>query len=460
MLCSCTLSMFRHLHQSHRCWLLIVLCSLYSVTSSPVEISSDDDILSPDPVLAHSLHVTDIHSDPEYLSNSDPKSQCHRNSPRAQDNVAGEYGTLGSRCDSPVKLTDQAFKFMKQAFHDVDFVIYTGDSARHDRDPERSRKTSDVMKDHSRILSYFSESFDLNHTLVVPTIGNNDVLKHNIIAEGVNEKLYKKLLDLWAGYKGLEILVPGQAQTSFLKGGYWIQSLPRVPNLKIINLNSMFFYIANKDQTGCDDRQSPGSVQLDWYEQALKDIAKNTQKAYVMGHIPPKDEHGREILLDKCYGRFVDITGKHAYVISGIFWGHTNVDTLSFISKTHDIKPTYSFTSLANRKDATMPKGEIIAIMTTGPSILPFNHPAIRSYRYDPSSSDLLGYTQYYANLTDANHGLSKGLVFKEEYNTWKDYRLPALTLKYWKNFFARLVRDKALWKRYLYHKNVGVISH
>lgn len=106
-----------------------------------------------------------------------------------------------------------------------------------------------------------------------------------------------------------------------------------------------------------------------------------------------------------------------------------------------------------------MPSGDIVAVMTTSPSIVPFNNPALRSFKYDPGTGDLLGYTQFYANLTKANHNLSEGLVFKQEYNTWKDYRLAALTLKHWKGFFPRLIKDKALWRRYIYFQHVGTID-
>lgn len=399
------------------------------------------------------LHLTDIHVDPKYIPNSDPEALCHRTSPRKKNNVAGPYGAPGSRCDSPIELVNEAFQFIKRAFRGVDFVIYTGDSARHDRDKKLVRTTADIFEDHTRVVSYFEESFDLNRTLVIPTIGNNDVPSFKAASEDAHERFYKRLLDIWSRYKGLDIMTPGKAQESFLRGGYWVQTLPRAPTISIINLNTMLFYADSKETLDCDLPSSAGGVQLDWYEGTLKLLQLKEQKAYVMGHIPPKSGVDHKLYMKNCYRRFIGITGEHASSIAAVFWGHTNSDTISYIAKTS--KSKYSFTPLVKHSDKKT-RGEIVTVMTTGPSIIPVCYAALRHYLYHPDSGDLLGYTQFYANLTEANDHPELGLNFKEEYNTWTDYQMPALTINHWKAFIPRLVSSKPLWKLYMRHQSVG----
>lgn len=247
---------------------------------------------------------------------------CHRPSSKAEENIAGEYGNLKSRCDTPIRLVEEAFLYMKEKFHKVDFVIYTGDSVRHNRDKLQPRMPVEVMRDHRRVIDYFVNSFDMNKTLVIPTIGNNDAIEHNRL--GLSEPLYKELLKLWSRFKGLDIHSKGEARESFLLGGYWVQSLPNSPTTKVIILNSMFLYIANNHTPDCDIVNSPGGSQLNWLEYKLNQLKNQNIKVYIMGHVPPNDELGAPILHPQCHQRFVNIIGKFHSMILAQFWGHIN----------------------------------------------------------------------------------------------------------------------------------------
>ena len=58
----------------------------------------------------------------------------------------------------------------------VDFIIYTGDTARHDRDGKQDRTAQDVYEDHQLGADYFTKTFDFSRPefKLFPTIGNND----------------------------------------------------------------------------------------------------------------------------------------------------------------------------------------------------------------------------------------------------------------------------------------------
>lgn len=53
----------------------------------------------------------DIHIDKNYIANSDPDQWCHRKNDKSSKNTAGEFGALGSDCDTPVPLVSAITKF-------------------------------------------------------------------------------------------------------------------------------------------------------------------------------------------------------------------------------------------------------------------------------------------------------------------------------------------------------------
>ncbi|KAJ3278668.1 Endopolyphosphatase, partial [Blyttiomyces sp. JEL0837] len=148
------------------------------------------------------IHITDIHIDSDYLNGSDPAQLCHRkNDTDATKNTAGMFGALGSQCDTPFPLLDASFNFMKtnDATKDVDFIIHTGDTARHDRDTLRVRTEAMVISDLQTVTAYFNKTFDLSRTRVFPTIGNNDPFGHNDEAPGPST-LLTNLTSIWKPY--------------------------------------------------------------------------------------------------------------------------------------------------------------------------------------------------------------------------------------------------------------------
>ncbi|KAI9293799.1 hypothetical protein K502DRAFT_366388 [Neoconidiobolus thromboides FSU 785] len=401
------------------------------------------------------LHITDIHIDPDYMNGSDPDELCHRKNSDGAKNIAGIYGALGSRCDSPDILVEESFEYINNRFHNVDFIIYTGDSSRHNRDKKAPRTKEQVLTDHNLVFDYFNKNFNLSRTILIPTIGNNDVIEHNALT--ANDKIFKTLFDLWKPNKLLSFYNSEKEKDTFLKGGYWAQDFGFSTKLKLLNINSMYLYVANKEVADCSDPSSPATIMLHWLEEKLTWIKENDLKAYVMGHIPPHDELNRRILKKECYNKLINLVGQYSGNIVSLFWGHTNTDVISFITsnKKHN---KYEFITLTgdDRPEYTWKDKNIVNIMTTGPSITPYNHPALRYYIYTPFDGELLGYTQYYANLTEANEKGKKGLKFIEEYNTWYDYHLNSLSLKNFRKFIHELMISDSLWNLYKVHQSVG----
>lgn len=119
--------------------------------------------------------AADIHPDPFYAAGSDPGQRCHRGKGNA-----GFLGAVTSDCDTPFSLVNETFRWIEANLKDVsllespetssvhayispiqeiDFVIWTGDSARHDNDVNFPRSDSQIYMLNRRIADGMMEVF-------------------------------------------------------------------------------------------------------------------------------------------------------------------------------------------------------------------------------------------------------------------------------------------------------------
>ena len=114
------------------------------------------------------IQITDLHYDPHYYSGPDANEYCHPKqinllsniqnnikSRNEQNNIKSSngnerYGKPGSECDAPLELLQETLKYIKE-FNGLDFVLWTGDSVRHDRDPDWKRSDVDVLEAVRRV---------------------------------------------------------------------------------------------------------------------------------------------------------------------------------------------------------------------------------------------------------------------------------------------------------------------
>ena len=179
----------------------------------------------------------DFHPDPFYkvYSATDEDAACHR-----QKGPAGAYGAETSDCDSPFSLVNATFDWIDQNIKDsIDFVIWTGDSARHDNDEEFPRSIEQVLDQNRYLVERFHDVFGAHGgqsphrfaTPIVPTIGNNDILPHNIFSKGPN-KWTKEYIQLW------KYMVPEEQRHQFERGGwFYVEVIPQ--KLAVFSLNTM-----------------------------------------------------------------------------------------------------------------------------------------------------------------------------------------------------------------------------
>lgn len=178
-----------------------------------------------------------MHPDPFYevYSATDGASACHRNS-----GVAGVYGAETSDCDSPFSLVNATFQWIDENLKDsIDFVVWTGDSARHDNDEELPRSSEQVIGLNNMLVNKFREVFGHAHgpsnndylVPIVPTFGNNDILPHNIFTRGPNTWT-KTYAQVWRDF------IPEEQRHQFDRGGWFYVEV--IPNkLAVFSLNTL-----------------------------------------------------------------------------------------------------------------------------------------------------------------------------------------------------------------------------
>ncbi|KAJ1515251.1 Endopolyphosphatase [Coelomomyces lativittatus] len=164
-----------------------------SSTSEPTRSSSSSSFFSSTPRRLKMVHITDLHLDPYYDPFASPDHLCHstyhpaekkngRPSVLSQEtkprvnNSPFEFGHRGTLCDSPQALISLVVDFLST--NEIHGVLWTGDSARHDRDPNLPRTKEEVLAQNEECVhqlkwaqqqhqARFNSSF-----LVFPTLGN------------------------------------------------------------------------------------------------------------------------------------------------------------------------------------------------------------------------------------------------------------------------------------------------
>ncbi|TCD66989.1 Endopolyphosphatase [Steccherinum ochraceum] len=317
-------------HRHH--FVLLLACNLLSdafaaPSQVPLGVSvADVDSLRPRRKLqGRFLHITDMHPDPHYRVGMSEKSACHRRKPRKAKERSGEFGLAYSDCDSPFALTNYTLDYIgKEWTSDIDFVVWTGDSARHDNDRKLPRTTKEIYELNRAVARKMEAVFSSKGIPVIPSIGNNDVWPHvstlqlrlNIMMPGPNDVTFE-FSAIWRTF------VPFPSYQVFQRGGYY--SVEVIPNaLAVISLNTMYFYGSNKAVGGCEARDSedPGNLQLDWLEVQLTMFRSKGMQVWISGHVPPSASN----YFPDCHVRYVELALRFQDTILGHLFGHMNAD--------------------------------------------------------------------------------------------------------------------------------------
>ncbi|KAK6332917.1 Endopolyphosphatase [Orbilia brochopaga] len=316
------------------------------------------------------LHITDVHPDPLYLRNSSTalSQDCH-----TEHGHAGYWGAEKSECDSPIVLANATFEWIRNNLRDnIDFVIWTGDNIRHDNDPRFPRNESQIFQMNRMMVEMMYEvfkkpddEFDKNPNddliiPVVPTLGNNDIMPHNIMLSGPSE-ITHTYLDIWRNF------IPEHQRHMFQHGAYfWSEVIPN--KLAVFSLNTIYFFRSNAAVDGCNFMSEPGYQHFTWLKVQLDQIRARGMKAMMMGHVPPARTRNKHSWDDTCWSKFVIWCWHYRDIIVGNIFGHMNLDhfLLLDVNTAHQIQrhPRPRWQSESNNMSAWE---EPVRIQVAGP---------------------------------------------------------------------------------------------
>ncbi|KAF9146822.1 Endopolyphosphatase [Mortierella sp. GBA39] len=417
--------------------------------------------------------------------------------------IGGRYGAPNTICDSPLGLVDTTFDWIdKNVVDSVDFVVWTGDNARHDSDNTHPRTQDEINALNkiiaNKVLKTFPPGPHGRPIPIIPSIGNNDVYPHNILQKGPNPIL-QYFATIWTEF------IPESMAKTFARGGYY--SVEAVADkITVVSLNTLYFYTHNAAVDGCKEEEEPGTEQMDWLETELDKLRTRKMVAYLTGHVPPE----KKSYSPTCYSRYTKIALAYQDVIVGHIFGHANIDHFFLLSNGGnkggeegspperglvggaqvDKNVTFHAQGLSTyledlwiQYDTVPERAQLkdYAIVLVSPSVVPTYNPTLRvfSYQLDNSDGDTqddgdddaeeqyhhhrrpspapsttfgfpLEFTQYWCNLTHANKHPNTPPTYEIEYRTREDYGLENLGVSEWLGLARRIVREEDLKTVYL----------
>jgi hypothetical protein len=329
---------------------------------------------------------------------------------------------------------------------------------------------------------------------VIPSFGNNDVYPHNQIGDAHSDgdmlSFYEQLWRPW---------IPVNQRHTFRQGGYFV--VPVGPRLSVLTLNSLYFYKKNKAVHNCHKDNSPGAIQLAWFENQLKKARSEKERIYVIGHVPPspRDYKGT------CLAEYMRVASSYNDVIMGQFFAHLNMDHFMLFDgrqsmqtlqdsaeddldiQEDDVHATRNIEAymgwlrnmyeeidpLDDKRAPPNTKPPIVAVQVA-PSVLPVYFPGLRIYKYEINESEeetddeeerkphgtLLGYEQYFSNLTKWNELDSDHIEYELEYSTEEEYEMEDLSVESYFELAKRMVEGdqggNELWSMFQRHMLVS----
>ncbi|KAI9179353.1 Acid sphingomyelinase-like phosphodiesterase 3b [Blastocladiella emersonii ATCC 22665] len=482
----------------------------------------------PSPSILRIAHITDLHLDAHYADSATADTYCHARpsavDPRASaaaftsqqqqqlpknhlsvdrwkpgpghvDPDRARYGRLGSACDTPLRLVDLATSFLGRRDLDIDLVLWTGDSGRHDRDPLLPRTEFEVYDSNERSARMLAHAMREPSSRVdskdgamrvFPTVGNLDIHPHNLLDPPHNTTLLGNLA------RALAPVVPpaSPAAAALARNGTYHVAV--TPLLHVVSLNTMYWSKDNAWSRGdCDVPGSPGAELIDWLDATLTEIgaAHGAQaRAILLGHVPPASSTGgtsdggndpgpalpRALPSNyrpACTARFLELAARHAPRIASMHAGHVNEDSTMYIARVpgNATTPAGELVVLdagdyARRAEnmvdpAPLDEVQLLVPVFTAPSVIPVNNPGVRIMEFDLERAGWSRWTQYYLDLLaatnedneDGGGGSSLDAAKKKkkhrkkhpkdgfrpefvvEYSTDVDYRMPSLSTVHWR---------------------------
>ena len=202
-------------------------------------------------------------------------------------------------------------------------------------------------------------------------------------------------------------------------------------NLKLVSFNANYGYDVNF-YSYLNDINVDYFLLLDWLVLEVDIAEKAGQKVLIIAHVPPGDTS-----TQPSYGEFyLNLTKCYGSTIVGHLTGHTHNDEFELVQDEYGV----------------------YGVVMVAPSVTPYtnNNPAFRIYTMDLITGTLLGYHQYFLNLTKANEmaALKQVPSFELSYTTALEYGLEDLTPHSYAALIERFEKYEDLISTYNYNKH------
>ncbi|KAI9349125.1 Metallo-dependent phosphatase-like protein [Obelidium mucronatum] len=307
------------------------------------------------------LHLTDLHVDPLYSARAGPGSNCHMRLGRSLfvKNPLPVFGLADSGCDAPVTLIEHTLRVLDTK--DVDFILWTGDSSRHDRDNNRRKQRLETYE-HNRIaVELYTKYIDVSRAPVIPTIGNWDVFPVSALGCSEGDPQLSNLWSVWEPLFPQGDPITETAKSDFLKGGFFKR--PVLDGMvSILSLNTLSFFNENPLVSDCakfDLRDSienrpwnpmhVADYQMIWTENLLKEARRDGTRVILQGHVSPMG-NAVQLWKQECFEWYVYLAGEYSDVILGHYFGHINRDLVHIVSQRHPLSNHKSKEKKKNKK--------------------------------------------------------------------------------------------------------------
>ncbi|XP_075163064.1 cyclic GMP-AMP phosphodiesterase SMPDL3A [Haematobia irritans] len=461
-------------------------------------------------------HITDLHLDTIYSQDGDVMRSCwhieRQPPPSSSTHSPGRYGDY--LCDSPWTLIESAAKAMKTRQGDnVEFVLWTGDGLSHSARPMSEMKKLEILRNITDLLGRtFSSQFVfpvLGHEDGTTTNFRHmgDLWRHWLPTEALHTFEKGGYYSIEQTKSRLRIIA---LNTNFMRHDpKYAQShlaavRQRMPPNSMMNggigmsggsgpsdsseYKNYYYHHGNVHQhhghasdwssghgygyggghhrginvmpngMHYNGMEGGGRVsalsefenqdtekQWIWLEEVLSKSKANKETVYIVGHIPPgSDErhiglqqNGHTTFTESNNIRYLELVRKYASIIQGQFFGHLHSDSFRIIYDGN---------------------GKPVSWMMMSPSVTPrkmnggSNNPAMRLYKFDTDSGQVLDYTQYYLDLQAANTLGEPNWV--PEYNLTHYYALSDISAISLHNFVDRFTSNDGSWFAKYYRAN------
>ncbi|KAG7378633.1 Acid sphingomyelinase-like phosphodiesterase 3a [Phytophthora pseudosyringae] len=373
----------------------------------------------------HILHFSDVHLNISESLDANESSE-----------IPIQYGY-----DAPISLLTSALEYAKQVLPDPDFFLYTGDHAVHG-DPSDEYLAEAVKVNVETMAQYFSGfgNETLNATAI---LGDTDTKNYtmNVTDPATEENPTIEMVSpAWSDSLNATNLQDLNTR------GYLSYKIDE--KLVLLTLNTVPYSPNHSPDTS---NETDPFDQFAWLNATLAGLRNGGKFAYIAGHIPPiiDAQDGSPMWEASYLATYKTIVTQFADVVKAQIFGHTH--SVEFrLPLTSDMESQDPADVLAG--DNSDQSAQLVPLfMSAAISPIFYSNPAFMVWDFDPSSYDLLDFTVYGTNLSEASNGTA-ALDWQPLFRASTAYNVSSLSWADMNNFIVDAASDSALVEQYYYN--------